>query len=91
MWLVITWGGIWRDSHCEQLQLVLRIVQVPGPRKWLILGVRLTHLVESSDLFFLGAEVVYSIFQLDLLKNTRLFDHSKNSQNKNLKSKILAK
>ena len=38
------------------------IVQVPGPKKWIILGVSLTHLVESRDLFFLEAEVVDNIF-----------------------------
>ena len=27
-------------------------VHVRGPKKWLILGVSLTHLVESKDLFF---------------------------------------
>ena len=34
------------------------LVQVPGPKKWLILGVSLTHVVESRDLCFLEAEVV---------------------------------
>ena len=46
-----------------------RIVQVPGPKKWLILGVSLTHLVESRDLFFLEVEIVGNIFQWDVLKN----------------------
>ena len=40
-------------------------------KKWLILGVSLTHLVESRDLLFLEAEIVDSIFQLDVLKNMR--------------------
>ena len=45
---------------------------MPGPKKWLILGVSLTHLVGSRDLFFLDAEVaVDNIFQLDVLKNMR--------------------
>ena len=47
------------------------IVQVPGPKRWLSLGVSLTHLVENSDLSFLKAEIVENIFQLDVLKNTR--------------------
>ena len=47
------------------------LVQVPGPKKWLILGVSLTHLVESRDLLFLEAEVIDNIFQLDVLKNMR--------------------
>ena len=44
------------------------IVHVSGPKKWLILGVSLTHLVESGDLFFLEAEMV-DIFQWNVLKN----------------------
>ena len=40
---------------------------MPGPKKWLVLGVNLTHLVESRDLFF--REAVDNIFQWDLLKN----------------------
>ena len=44
------------------------IDQVPGPKKWLILGVSLTHLVESRNLFFLEAEIVDNIFQWDVLK-----------------------
>ena len=47
------------------------IVQVPGPKKWLISGVCLTHLVESRDLFFLEAEIADNIFQWDVLKNMR--------------------
>ena len=47
------------------------IVQVPGPKKWLILGVSLTHLVEGRDLFFPEAEIVDNIFQWDVLKNIR--------------------
>ena len=39
------------------------IVQMPGPKKWLILGVSLTHLVESRYLFFLEVEIVDNIFQ----------------------------
>ena len=42
---------------------------MPGPKKAFILGVSLTHLVESRDLFFLEAEVVDNIFQWDALKN----------------------
>ena len=41
------------------------------PKTWLILGVGLTHLVQSRDPFFLEAEVVDKIFQLDVLKNVR--------------------
>ena len=44
---------------------------MPGPKKWVILGVSLIHLVESRDLFFLEAEIVDNIFQLDILKNMR--------------------
>ena len=47
------------------------IVQVPGPKKWLILGVRLTHSVESRDLLFFEAEIVDNIFRWDVLKNMR--------------------
>ena len=43
---------------------------MPGPKKCLILGVGLTHLVESRDLFFLEADIVDNIFQWDALKNT---------------------
>ena len=55
-------------DHYHQLS-----VNSPGARtkKWLIIGVSLTHLVESRDLFFLEAEVVDNIFQLDVLKNMR--------------------
>ena len=35
------------------------------------MGVSLTHLVESRDLFFLEAEIVDNIFQWDALKNAR--------------------
>ena len=49
----------------------ITLVQVPGPKKWLILRVNLTHLVESRDLFFLEAEIVDNIFQWDVLKNMR--------------------
>ena len=45
------------------------VVQVPDPKNWLILRFSLTRLVESRDLFFLEAEVVDNIFQLDVLKN----------------------
>ena len=44
---------------------------MPGPKKWLILGVSLTRLVESRNLFFLKAEIVDNIFQWDVLKNMR--------------------
>ena len=47
------------------------IVQVPGRNKWLILGVSLTHLVESRNLFFLETEIVDNIFQWDASKNMR--------------------
>ena len=63
-----------------------------------MLGVSLTHLVESRDVFFLEAGIVDNIFQWDVLKNMRqvksyddmfqvikVFGRSKNSQNKNLK------
>ena len=46
------------------------VVQVSGPKKWLILGVSLTHLVESRDLLFLEEKIVENIFQWDALKNT---------------------
>ena len=45
------------------------LVQVPGPKKWLILGVSLTHFEEGRDLFFLEAEIVDKVFQWDVLKN----------------------
>ena len=44
---------------------------MPVPKKWLILGVCLTNLVESRDLFFLEAEIVGNIFRWDVLKNMR--------------------
>ena len=44
---------------------------MPGPTKWLILGVGLTHLVESRDLFLLEAEIVDKIFNASVLKNMR--------------------
>ena len=47
------------------------IVQVPGPKKWLILGVSFTHLVKSRDLFFLEAELADNILQWNVLKNMR--------------------
>ena len=43
----------------------------PGSKKWLILGVNLTHLAESRDLFFLKAKIVDNIFKWDVLKNMR--------------------
>ena len=39
---------------------------MPGPKRWLIFGVSLISLVESSDLFFLEARI---IDQWDKLKN----------------------
>ena len=57
-------------ANISSLLLVI-LVQVPGPKKWLILRVGLTHLVESRDLFFLEAEIVNNIFQWDVLKNMR--------------------
>ena len=47
------------------------IVQVPGPKKWLILGVSLTRLVERQRPIFLEAEIVDNIFQRDVPKNMR--------------------
>ena len=44
---------------------------MPGPKKCLILGVSLTHLVESRDLFFLEAEIVDDIFKWGVLKTAR--------------------
>ena len=44
---------------------------MPGPEKWLILGVCFPHLVESRDLFFLEADIVDNVFQWDVLKNMR--------------------
>ena len=44
---------------------------MPGPKRSLILGVRLTHLVESRGLFSLEADIVDNIFQWDVLKNIR--------------------
>ena len=44
---------------------------MPGPKKWLILGVSLTHLVKSRDLFFLETVIVDNIFQWDVPKNVR--------------------
>ena len=43
---------------------------MPGPKEWLILGVSLTHLVESKDLFlfFLKHKYVDNIFQWAVLK-----------------------
>ena len=38
---------------------------MPGAKKWLILGVSLTHLVESRDLLFLEAEIVDNIFSIE--------------------------
>ena len=59
---------------CLQLSNICtapQIVLVPGPKKWLILGVSLSHLVESRDLFFLEAEIVDNIIQQDVLKSVR--------------------
>ena len=44
---------------------------MPGPKKLIILGVSLTYLVESRDLFFLKAEAVDKIFQWDVLNFMR--------------------
>ena len=44
---------------------------MPGQKKWLILGVNLTHLVESRYLFFLEPEIVHNIFQWGTLKIRR--------------------
>ena len=48
---------------------------MPGPKKWLVLGVSLTHLVESRDLLFLEAETVDSIFQWDVLNMRQIKSH----------------
>ena len=74
---------------------------MPGPKRWLVLGVSLTHLVESRDLFFLEVEIVNNIFQWDVLKNMQQISYDDmfqairpftvNSQNKNLESKVLPK
>ena len=50
---------------------LIDLVHVPVPKQWLILGVSLTHLVETRDLFFLETEIVDNIFRWDLLKNMR--------------------
>ena len=42
---------------------------MPGPKKWLILEVNLTHLVQRRDLFFLEAEIVDKNIQWHVLKN----------------------
>ena len=39
-------------------------IQVPGPNKWLILAVSLTHLAESRDPFLLEVEIVHNIFSM---------------------------
>ena len=39
--------------HKTNTKSVKRIVQVQGPKKWLILGVNLTQLVENRNLSFL--------------------------------------
>ena len=44
------------------MRQIKNVVQVQGPNKWLILGVSVAHLLESSDLFFLEAGIVYNIF-----------------------------
>ena len=55
------------------MESVLTVITSPGARtkKWLILGVSLTHLVESRHLFFLEANIVDNNFQWDVLKNMR--------------------
>ena len=47
------------NRFASALKLIpsITLVQVPGPRKWLILGVSLTRLVESKDL-----QIVDNIF-----------------------------
>lgn len=54
----------------QQAQLSV-IVQVPRPKKWLILGVGLTHLVESREVIFLEVDIADNIFQWDVPKNMR--------------------
>ena len=48
------------------------VISSPGARtkRVAILGVGLTHLVESKDLLFLEAEAVENISQWDVLKNS---------------------
>ena len=58
---------------CEQYLLSWElVVLVPGPKRWLILEVSLTHIVESRHLLFLEAEIIDNIFQWDVLTNMRL-------------------
>ena len=64
LWSVLPVDVGFSRGHCY-------LVQVPGPEKWLILGVSFTHSVESRDLFFLEAEIADNIFQWDVLKNMR--------------------
>ena len=81
----------------------IQFLSSPGARAKKVAYFR-THLVESRDLLFLEAEIVDNIFQWDVLKNKRQIKSyddmfqairpltvQKNSQNKNLKSKTLAK
>ena len=62
---------------CKSFRLSFKIDPVyhisPGARtkRWLILGVSLTFLVERRDLLFLEAEKVDNISQWDALKNMR--------------------
>ena len=54
---------------CDKVSDLENVPSVPRPKKWLILGVSLAHLVESRDLFFLETEIVDNIFQWDVPKN----------------------
>ena len=49
-----------RDKIHLSLSAAFSLFDSPGARtkKWLSLGVNLTHFVESRDLFFLEAEIV---------------------------------
>ena len=60
----------WDVKH-DFLRLFLCGSCLPGPERWLILGVSLTCFVENRYLFLLEAEIVDSIFQWDVLKNMR--------------------
>ena len=83
--------------------MIRLLIQVPGPKKWLILGVNLTHLVESRDLFFLEADS-WQHFSMgctekyaadksydDLFQAIRALTVQKILKSKNLKSEIFPK
>ena len=60
-----------RRQHPSRDTEKMKLVKVPGQNKWLILGVSLTHLVESRNMSFPEAELVDNIFEWDVLKNMR--------------------